>query len=299
MSHTPPFDCMTNRVAFDAERAQTRLETLQIAAGEALHVDVGKRGRGAVVLADLGDDLAGQRAADLGRVRPQQLADRLLVRRIAIAVQQAYRDGLDALGAQSVDQAQHLVRVERRQHAAVGEKPLVQLEAQMARRQRGRPLHEQIVHVVAVLAPDLDGVAKAARGDQRGARALALDQGVGEQRGAVHHVGDRGRGHARLLENLADPLLDRLVRLRGRGQNLGDAQERAGIVHHHEIGEGAADIRADAMTHIVASHCCSPNSGCDRQHASLHATQTRPAVLKAPRCRPTAIRSGARAACYN
>ena len=98
------------QVAGDAERAQRVLESLQIALGEALHVDVGERGRGALVLADLGHHLAGQRAGDLRRVRAQQLADRPLVRRIAVAVQQADRDRLDALGAQGLDQAQHLVR---------------------------------------------------------------------------------------------------------------------------------------------------------------------------------------------
>ena len=245
----------------DAEGAQALLEALEVAPGEALHVDVGERGRGAVVLADLGHHLAGQRAADLGRVRAQQLADRLLVRRIAVAVQQAHRDRLDALRMQRSDQAQHLIRVEPHLDGAVGEHALVQLEAQTARRERGRPFHEQIVHVVAVLAPDLDRVAKAARGDQRGAGALAFDQRVGEQGGAVHHVRDRGGGKVGLVENLPDALLDGLVRLLGRGQDLGDAQQRAGLVDHHEVGEGAADVRPDPVAHALAPRCSWPNSG--------------------------------------
>ena len=98
--------------ALDADRAQALLEAPQITPGEALHVDVGERGRGPLVLADLRDHLAGQRAADLRGVRAQQLADRPLVRRVAVAVQEAHGDRLDLLRAQGRDQAQHLVRVE-------------------------------------------------------------------------------------------------------------------------------------------------------------------------------------------
>ncbi len=68
-------------------------------------------------------------------------------------------------------------------------------------------------------------------------------------------------GQVGRAQNLADAVFDRLVRALGRGQDLGDAHQRAGLVDRHEIGEGAADVRADPMTHVVAPHCCSPNSG--------------------------------------
>ena len=123
----------------------------------------------------------------------------------------------------------------------------------MARRQRGRPLHEQIVHVVAVLAPDLDGIAKAARGDQRGAGALALDQRVGEQSRAVHHMRDRRGRQVGRAQDLGDAVLDGFVRALGRGQDLGDAHQRAGRVDRHEIGEGAPDVRADPMNSCAGS----------------------------------------------
>ena len=70
---------------------------------------------------------------------------------------------------------------------------------------------------------------------------------------------EAGRSAAR--KTLADAVFDRLVRALGRGQDLGDAHQRAGLVDRHEIGEGAADVRADPMTHVLAPHCCSPNSG--------------------------------------
>jgi hypothetical protein len=102
-----------------------------------------------------------------------------------------------------------------------------------------------------VLAPDLDRVAKAARGDQRGPGALALDQGVGEQRGAVHHVRDRLGRYVGLAQHFHDAALDGGVRLLGRGQDLGDAQQRARLVDHDEVGEGAADVRPDPMAHVL------------------------------------------------
>ena len=78
-------------------------------------------------------------------------------------------------------------------HRAVDQHALVHLEAQVARRERPRPLHEQVVHVVAVLAGDLDRVAEALGRDQRGPGALPLDDGVGDERGAVEDVGHAGR----------------------------------------------------------------------------------------------------------
>ena len=68
-------------------------------------------------------------------------------------------------------------------------------------------------------------------------------------------------GQVGRAQDLADAVFDRLVRALGRGQDLGDAHQRAGLVDRHEIGEGAADVRADPMAHVVAPHCCTPNSG--------------------------------------
>ena len=58
-------------------------------------------------------------------------------------------------------------------------------EAQAALHQRRHPLEHQVVKLGPGLPSDLDGVLKACGGDERHTRALALQQGVGADGGAV------------------------------------------------------------------------------------------------------------------
>ena len=89
--------------------------------------------------------------------------------------------------------------IERRQHVAVAIHALRHFEAVAARHERVGELQEQVVDVVALLGAHLEDVAEAARGDQAEARAAALDQGVGDERGAVHDVADVGEGQIRRI----------------------------------------------------------------------------------------------------
>ena len=116
-----------------------------------------------------------------------------------------------------------------------------------ARRERRGALHEKVVHVVAVLAPDLDRVPVAFGGDQRGARTLALDESVRQERRPVHDVRDVTGGDARGGEKLLNALLDCLLRLFGRREDLGDLECGARRVHEHEIGERPTDIGTDPI----------------------------------------------------
>ena len=94
-----------------------------------------------------------------------ELSDEALLRGIPITVQQAHRERLDPISAEGFDEPRHLLALEQPVDRAVGEDPLVQLEAELARRERRRTLHEQVVHVVAMLAPDLDRIAISLRRD--------------------------------------------------------------------------------------------------------------------------------------
>jgi hypothetical protein len=81
--------------------------------------------------------------------------------------------------------------VEGHQDAAGLVEALGDFAAQRPRHQRLRVFEEDIVDVIALLAADFQGVAKPLRGDQAGFGALALDDGVGDQRGAVDGGGNR------------------------------------------------------------------------------------------------------------
>ncbi len=108
-------------------------------------------------------------------------------------------------------------------------------------------LQEQVVDVVALLGAHLEDVAEAARGDQAETRAAALDQGVGDQRGAVHDVADVGEREPAACSSSARPSerADRWV-VR-RGQALVQADVVALRVEQDEVGEGAADVETDAV----------------------------------------------------
>src|SRR5262249_47690251 len=123
------------------------------------------------------------------------------------------------------------------------------LAAQVARYQRRRLFEEQIVEVVADLAAHLEAVTEALGGDQPHLGALALDHGVGDERGAVYDGLDLANGNVRLAQQSIDALADGEARIAGRGQPLADEDHVAGFVDQHEVGEGTTDVDADPRAH--------------------------------------------------
>src|SRR5207247_7288217 len=104
----------------------------------------------------------------------------------------------------------------------------------------------QAVHVWYAHRAYLVLVSKPPRRDQPGARALLLENGVRGHRRAVADLLDRVTAQAGLAEHLGEALDDRLrVVLRAGGDFL--AVERAVGAEQHDVGEGAADVDADAV----------------------------------------------------
>ena len=113
------------------------------------------------------------------------------------------------------------------------------LEGQFARNERLRAVEEQIERLDPVAAADGVGVAKAARGDQRGARALALQHRVDGDGRAVQQF--RQRGHLAMGEGEAVRHAARRVGGHGRGLRGDDTAVDAA----DQVGEGPADVDAD------------------------------------------------------
>ena len=220
-----------------------------------------------------------------------------LVGRVLVRVQETHRDRLDAGGGQFARLAANLILVDRHDGVAVAADALVDLAAQVARRQGLGKLEEQIVDVVSLLSSHLEGIAEAPGGQQRQLDAAALDDGVGHQRRPVHQVADVGEGETGFrqqgLETFERP--DR--RILGRGQTLVDAHRAGVCVDEDEIGEGAADIQADAIAIRHGCHVRSlPGSGSAKPG---NAPLARIATASAPRTfsrRRTGGRVGARRA---
>ena len=137
----------------------------------------------------------------------------------------------------------------RDEHFAVGGDALGDLVAQRARHQRLGPADEEVVEREPALGADLDDVPKTRRGEQRGARALALDQRVGGERGAVDdhaHVARRAPG---ARQRLPDRRHETLRRIGIGGQDLGGRERVA--VGEHDVGERSADVDGEAGGHAA------------------------------------------------
>ena len=176
----------------------------------------------------------------------QQLADALLVDRVQIAVEQADRDRDDVLLGQRPRDLVDPVLFQGLQHLAARIQPLLDLEAEIARHERPRLLEMDIVEARPDLAADLQHVAESFGRDERGARRLALDQGVGGDGGAVDQVGNGVRRDIAIGQDALDRVEEALGGVRGRGGDLRDPGRAAGFGEQHGIGERAADVDAEA-----------------------------------------------------
>ncbi len=224
---------------------QIHFQPGEVAGDDGLHIRVGASGAEALVLAHLGRDLARQRHWNGRQLLLQQLAHAALVRAIGIAVQKADRDAFDFLRAQGGDRLQHRALIERQQHRAVGRDALAHRQPPLARYQRRRLLQVEVVLLEAALGAELDRVAKALGGQERGARALALDQRVGREGGAVDDDLDVTGTNPGRFERGADALEHRLLGRRRRGEDLDRPLPRLPLGDH--VGEGTANVDGDTI----------------------------------------------------
>src|SRR6516162_3749500 len=128
---------------------------------------------------------------------------------------------------------------------------------------------EQIVGVRPVDAADLVNVAKALGNEERGVSALALQDGIDGDGGAVEEQSGRFVVAARLRHPGIDPL-DQALRPR---QRLAEGQLAGALVEGRDIGEGAADVGGEPKARTV---------GC-RWDALLHVPVGDDCTLRAPR----------------
>ena len=178
----------------------------------------------------------------------QEIADAPLVDRVQVGVEQADRDRDDLLLRQGPGDLVDSGLVEGRQLAAARVQPLPDLEAQVARHQGPRLLEMDVVERRPDLAADLQHVAEALRGDERGARGLAFDQGVGGDGGAVHEVGDGVRRDAGVGQDAFDRVEEASGGIGGGRGDLRGPGRSAGFGEQDGVGEGAADVHPEAET---------------------------------------------------
>jgi hypothetical protein len=244
-------------LAGDADRGQPGRQRAGVVAHDRADIGVHHHGRGALVFADLRQDL--RAPADIDAVAELGAQDGLgldLVLRIGVGVQEADRHRLDALLAEAPCAAAITSsRDERHAHRAVGAEPLVDLEPQASRRQRLRLVVLQVVEHGDAQAAHLEHVAEAGSRQEPGAGALVFEDGVGRDRRRMDDAGDAvGRGLVVLdqrLQRLGDAAAV-VVRRRGHLAGL----DQPVVARDHDIGEGAADVDADPVA--MLRHGCLP-----------------------------------------
>ena len=219
---------------------QLCFQPAQVARHQRLHVRVGRGGGEPFPLPHLRRDIAGQGDRHLRHRLGQDISCAPLMHRIDEGMQEADRDALHIFFPQHRHKSAYRRFVQRAQHVALIVQPLRHRQAQVTGHQRFRKLDVQVVLVVTALIAHRQHVAKALGGDQRGARALAFDDCVGGQRGAMNHHRDVGRAHTRLRQNRTRPLQHGTFRRCRRGQDFGSPACAATL--QRDIRERAADI---------------------------------------------------------
>ena len=190
---SPPLESMRSSGAGMLASARRRPISSKIALGQRLDIGIGYRGGRALEFAHLGRHLVRG-----GHGQPRQGARHdarglRLVTRVRVGVKEDDGDGLHARLRETPGPGRDFAAVETMPHAAVRPYALRHLQAQVARHQ-GLGLGDgKIVEVELPLSPDLQRVGEAGGGEEPSARALALDEGVGEQRGGMDYAGEARR----------------------------------------------------------------------------------------------------------
>ncbi len=172
------------------------------------------------------------------------------MRAIEISVHVTDRDRLDLGRLELCGERAHRRLVEWDQDVAAAVEPLGNAEAQLARHQRRRLLHEDVVLLEAMLEGYLDRIAEALGDDQRRLRTLALNDGVGGQRRAVDDQAEITGLQFGELEDLLDAGQHALFGRARRGQHL--HAFALAVPFQRKIGEGAADIDGEARSVLMS-----------------------------------------------
>ena len=243
----PPFDCMTRIGARTSHRASCPTQTIEVARDQWRDIRIDDGRAGALELEHLGQHVARQGHEHAGQALANVCADGALVRRIAIGVKEAHRNGFDVRCAQLVDCRIHGREIERFQYGAACVQPFAHAEAKGALDQRLRLAPANVVRQRDTDPAQLQHVAETLGRQQRGARALALENGVGGNRRGMHHFGDIVAGNVRLGAVFGDTVHD-CARVIGRRRRPLAPVEKAVGPQEHEVRESAADVDADAQS---------------------------------------------------
>ena len=228
------------------EFPDARVQPLQIAFGDGLHIRGQNRGVRALVFPPFARDLVRCNREDF---RPEALDLRLhrqFVARVRIGMEQADRDRLHAFRPEILQDPGNGREVQRLQLlTAVGHPPR-HLPAQVAGHERWRLLVVQVEEIRPVPSCNLQHVAEALGRDQADGNALSFRQRIDHDGCAMRQEIDLGWLHPGLCKHVEHADLE----VRWSGVGLGRVQfHLAGFqirFKADEVGKGSAHIGCDA-----------------------------------------------------
>ena len=172
----------------DTHLADAILQVVDVHFHPGAQIGVDHRGAETFKLPKLRKNGGGDGAVDLGPGLLDALLYNSLVFRVQEGEQEAYRQRLHTLFLQLAEYPQHLVPIYLSEDGAVGHGTFVHLPAKRAAHQGLRFVLHNIIQGGACLTADFQQVPEALCGDQSGLRALALNNHVGCNRGAVAKI---------------------------------------------------------------------------------------------------------------
>ena len=249
------------KVRIDLALRQLLLEVADVDLDHGRYVGVGDRGDRALVLVHLRQDLGRDRDRDAGHDLVGDLADPLLVDAAGIGVHQANGQRFDPARLELGKLLTQIVFVQPAYHIAARAGALLGLDGELQRRQRfglgpDDPAGEDAGHEGT---GDLQHLPVALGGHETDAGALPFQDGVGRDRGAVHHVGDRGRLDARVIAHSLDAIEHANRGILRSGRHFRAIGAAARFVDQQEIGERPADVHPQTKRHVSSFR--SPGSG--------------------------------------
>ena len=229
----------------------SRLQIDEIAPDAGLDVGVHDRDHRPFILAELRQQVGGQRNRQLGNDLCADFADPELVIRIGVGVEQADRERLDSRSFELPQAVAHVLFVQVLDDITLRGHALSNPDGVFQRRQRSglfhsdptgersrRPGPRQVEDVLVALGRD-----------QADTCALAFENGVGRHGRTVHDPGHPIRIQVGLSCGLAQTRHDPCREVVGRGQGLRtEALARGGVVQER-IGERSADVDSDEIGH--------------------------------------------------
>ncbi len=191
----------------------------------------------------------------LTQLGPQNLTGPHLVRRIGEGEQQAHRHRVEPLRTSPPRRRPHRLLVQRHELPPPVVQPPARLHDVLPRHQRRRLAVAQVEHALPVAPGDLVDVPGPPARQQQHPCALAFQQRVETLRGAVHEEGDVRRIVHDPRERGEHPLRE----IPRRGGRLRGGDGPRPLVVTDDVGEGAADVHGDAISH--ARHRMPPDPG--------------------------------------